>query len=319
MSDVLIRTVPMMGTVVSIQIVGRGIGESQRAERESAMDRAVAWFSQVETCCTRFDERSELRRLCARVGEPVVVSEMLFKALHFALAVAADTDGGFDPTVGGAMESRGFDVNHRTGIRSRSADAATHGGTFRDVSLDAANRAVTILRPLTLDLGAVAKGLAMDLAVRELKPFSDFAVDAGGDLYLGGRNAGGEEWTAGIRHPRRPDEVIETIRVSNAAVCTSGDYERAGVATDGGHHILDPRTATASGARGSAATSATAVASATVVAPNAMAADAFGTAAFVLGPVAGVRFLEHHGVRGVLFTPDLERFATHDFTSDHSG
>lgn len=311
MSDLLIRTVPMMGTVVSIQIVGHGRTETERARRDAAADRAIEWFAQVETCCTRFDARSELRRLCARVGEPVVASEMLFNALHFALSVAAESDGAFDPTVGGRMEVRGFDANHRTGERARSAGAMplgeTGGPSFRDVVLDVEKRAVTILRPLTLDLGAVAKGLAMDLAARELRPFDNFAVDAGGDLYLGGTNASGEPWVAGIRHPREQRAVIETIRVSNAAVCTSGDYERAGVATDGGHHIIDPRGPAATGS----------VASATVVAPSAMVADALATAAFVLGPVAGVAFLERNAVSGVLFTAALDRFATHDFNAEH--
>ena len=56
----------------------------------------------------------------------------------------------------------------------------------------------TLHRPLTLDLGAVAKGLAVDAAARELAPFRNFAIDAGGDLYLGGCNDHGERWTVGI-------------------------------------------------------------------------------------------------------------------------
>jgi thiamine biosynthesis lipoprotein len=324
-SDLVIRTVPMMGTVVSIQIVGHGSSDAARIERESAIDRALEWFSQVEACCTRFDDQSELRRLCVRVGEPVVVSDMLFAPLHFALTVAAESGGAFDPTVGGPMEARGFDANHRTGTLSRSAGAAASGASFRDVVVDPAERSVTILRPLTLDLGAVAKGLAMDLAARELQPFGNFAIDAGGDLYLGGTNAAAEAWTAGIRHPREERAVIETIRLSNVAVCTSGDYERAGVATDSGHHILDPRANVVSGAEissvlgasGQAVPSATAVASATVIAPSAMVADALATAAFVLGPVAGLTFLEQNGVRGVMFTSTLQRLATKDFNMEH--
>jgi len=305
-SDVLVRTVPMMGTVVTIQVIGHGVSQTERDERDAAVDRAIGWFEQVETCCTRFDERSELRQLCTRIGSPVVVSEMLFGPIRFALAVAKETAGAFDPTVGGRMESRGFDREHRAGAVTRSAGAAVHGASFRDVLVDPDTRTVTIARPLTLDLGAMAKGLAMDLAARELQAFGNFAVDAGGDLYLGGLNANGDPWTVGIRHPRADQGVIETIRVSNAAVCTSGDYEQAGVANDGGHHILDAR----------AGTSATALASATVIAPTAMVADALATAAFVLGPEQGVLFLEKHGVDGVLFTPTLERLATAGMQAD---
>jgi thiamine biosynthesis lipoprotein len=156
---------------------------------------------------------------------------------------------------------------------------------------------------LTLDLGAVAKGLAVDTAARELEPFRDFAIDAGGDLYLGGLNERGVAWSAGIRHPRKPDELIASLRVSNQAVCTSGDYERqapSGANGHGEHHILDPRTGA----------SPRAVASATVVASGAMLADALATAAFVLGPEDGIELLNRVGVDGLIVTPELERYET---------
>ena len=63
--------------------------------------------------------------------------------------------------------------------------------SYRDVLLDPEQRTITLRRPLLLDLGAVAKGLAVDAAGRELEPFRDFAIDAGGDLFLGGSNPQG--------------------------------------------------------------------------------------------------------------------------------
>jgi thiamine biosynthesis lipoprotein len=144
----------------------------------------------------------------------------------------------------------------------------------------------------------VAKGLAVDAAARELAPFQDFAIDAGGDLYMGGCNPRGAPWTVGIRHPRREGELIDSLQVSNQAVCTSGDYERRDNA--GGHHILDPRTAEP----------ARAAASATVIASGAMLADALATAAFVLGPVEGIAFLDRMGVDGLIVTPELNRYET---------
>ena len=114
------------------------------------------------------------------------------------------------------------------------------------------------------------------------RAFENFAIDAGGDLYLGGCNAAGEPWSVGIRHPRDEHQLIDTMRVSNTAVCTSGDYERrvAGdspsLDRDADHHIIDARTGL----------SATTAASVTVVAPLAIVADGLATAAFVLGPGA---------------------------------
>jgi thiamine biosynthesis lipoprotein len=297
--DAYRHSVALMGTVVSIEVVGHGASEQERAERAERVERAADWFRDVEKCCSRFDAESELRRLTDRVGIPVPVSTMLFAAVEFALAVAEESGGAFDPTVGRQMEARGFDRNYRTGEIASSGLESGDAATWRDVILDPDERTITLTRPLVLDLGAVAKGLAVDTAARELEPFENFAVDAGGDLYLGGHNAEGEAWSVGIRHPRE-QALIETLRVSNSAVCTSGDYERRSATDERAHHIMDARTGS----------SATELASVTVVASSAMVADALATAAFALGPTDGLRFLERHGVRGLLITPSLERLET---------
>jgi thiamine biosynthesis lipoprotein len=212
---------------------------------------------------------------------------------------AEESGGAFDPTVGHRMAARGFNREHRTGEMVRTAVTPDGDVSYRDVQLDPDRQTITLRRPLTLDLGAVAKGLAVDMAARELAPFGDFAIDAGGDLYLGGSNARGVPWSVGIRHPRRDGELVDCLRVSNQAVCTSGDYERPAPA-GGGHHILDPRTGA----------SPRAVASATVVASGAMLADALATAAFVLGPEEGIQLLNRMGVDGLIVTPELERYET---------
>jgi thiamine biosynthesis lipoprotein len=303
--SVIARTEVVMSTPVTIQVVNAGAA----AGADSAIGRAFGWFHEIEERCTRFDMRSELMRLTAQTGVPVPASTILYEAVRFALQVAEESGGAFDPTVGHRMEAHGFNREYRTGERVRSAVAPEEDVNYRDVELDPDRRAITVHRPLTLDLGAVAKGLAIDTAARELAPFRDFAIDAGGDLYLGGVNPQGALWSVGIRHPRRDDELIDFLRVSNQAVCTSGDYERttcgagdAAVARQHalGHHILDPRTGTSSRA----------AASATVVAPGAMLADALATAAFVLGPVDGIRLFNRMGVDGLIVTPELQRYET---------
>ena len=286
-----------MGTLVTIRVLTAG------AEVDEAVERAFDWFHEIEDRCTRFDRHSELMQLCGKPGKAVVASSILYEAVGFALAVAEETGGAFDPTVGYRMESLGFNREHRSGETVRSFNPAPRDVSYRDVELDARRQTITLHRPLTLDLGAVAKGLAVDAAVRELKPLRNFSIDAGGDLYLGGRNPAGEPWSVGIRHPRLDNQLIDTLRVSNQAVCTSGDYEKKNPA--GQHHILDPRVPDPR-----AATSPQAVASATVVAPIAMLADALATAVFVLGPADGLRLLERMEVEGLVITPALERLET---------
>jgi len=300
-SDVYVHTFAPMGTVVTIQVVGHGETEARRAERADAVARAVSWFDSIEDCCSRFDAQSELRQLSNHIGVPVHASATLYEAVRFALAVADESGGAFDPTVGHRMESRGFDRNYKTGDVVSSGIASDDSVSWRDVHLDERAQTVTLLKPMVLDLGAVAKGLAVDAAARELAPFENFAVDAGGDLYLGGRNAEGAEWSVGIRHPRE-QSFIETLHVSNTAVCTSGDYERKSPRDERVHHIMDARTGE----------TAAALASVTVIAQSAMVADALATAAFALGPQDGLHFLERQGVRGLMMTSSLERFETAD-------
>jgi thiamine biosynthesis lipoprotein len=294
------RTEVLMGTLVTIDVGDAGAG--------AAIDRAFGWFHEIEDRCTRFDERSELMQLTSRVGVPVPASAIVFEALRFALHVAEASGGAFDPTVGNRLHARGFNREHRSGAVAGAAAAAAAAGdsvNYLDVELDDQRRTVTVRRPLTLDLGAVAMGLAIDTAARELQAFGDFGIDAGGDLYLGGCNPDGRPWPVGIRHPRLDGELIDLLQASDQAVCTSGDYERRSPYDPEVHHIIDPRSGR----------SPAAVASATVVAPGAMLADALATAAFVLGPVAGIAFLERQGVAGVIFTDRLERYATPNLPS----
>jgi thiamine biosynthesis lipoprotein len=286
-----------MNTIVSIRIVRETETADARdtttlPHASEALARAFGWFDEVEAHCSRFDPASELRRLCERaIAEAVEASPLLFEAVHFAVLLAHETAGAFDPAVGHRLAARGFNREHRSGAIA-PADGS-NDATYRDIELDATRRTIRLHRPLTLDLGAVAKGLAIDLAARELQPFVHFAIDAGGDLYLGGLNDRGEPWSIGIRHPRHPGELIARVPASNQAVCTSGNYAR-------GEHLLDPRN-------GDCARS---LASATVIAPNAMLADALATAAFVLGPEEGLALLKRCGVEGLLITPGLTRYQT---------
>jgi thiamine biosynthesis lipoprotein len=291
------QTRVFMDTPVVIELSGPERDERQLAER---IERAFGWFAEVERRCSRFDEASELRGLSRRIGEPISISTLLFNALDLSLEIAHLTHGALDPTVGGAMEQSGFNTNYLTGEpvtpSPLSADAPA---TYRDILLDYDSHTVTLLRRLSLDLGAVAKGFAIDLAARELSGLSGFVINAGGDILAGGRNPDGVPWRIGIRHPRRHAELLTSLRITDAAVCTSGDYERPQAEGDG-HHILNPTS-------GSSAGSAV---SATVIAPTAIVADALSTAVFVLGPEAGVDLLNSQGVDGLIVGPDLKVVAT---------
>lgn len=305
MRDDCSRTMVVMDTLVTIQVPRAGA---------SLFEAAFRWFHQVETCCSRFDPNSELMQATSRVGVAVRVSTMLFHAVEFAISVAEQSGGAFDPTVGHAMAQRGFNREHRTGRRIASPIGENPAVSFRDVRLDRERQTLTVERPLILDLGAVAKGLAVDMAAQELHSLGSFAIDAGGDLYLAGCRPEGDRWRVGIRAPRNSPathsaavEAVDVLHVSNLAVCTSGDYARPSPDGGGDHHIIDPRTGG----------SVHDVASVTVVAPRAMLADAVATAVFVLGPQKGLRLCEQLDVDALVVTPAHECFSTQRMRSGH--
>jgi thiamine biosynthesis lipoprotein len=286
-----------MDTVITIEVV-QAQPDGACYERVS---RAFGWFDHVEQRCSRFAESSELSALIrAEPGAPVSVSPLLFQLIEFALAVAQASGGAFDPTVGQALAARGYNRNYRADQETTHRPHATRDASYRDVVLSREHGTVTLLKPLVLDLGAVAKGFAIDLAAAELSCFPGYAINAGGDVLVRGRNSAGAPWRIGIKNPRQPAELIETLVVSDGAVCTSGDYERPRPDGQPGHHIIQPQTGE----------SPWDVASVTVVAATAMVADALSTAVFVLGRERGLQLLEGQGVDGLIISPRLELCAT---------
>jgi thiamine biosynthesis lipoprotein len=283
------KTKLYMDTVVDIQVVP---GKWKYGEAEAKIDRAFEAFQKVEQACSRFSPDSELMEACQQIGIPVPVSPFIFEPLKFALEMAEWTDGVFDPTVGKVMEEHGFNRHYLTGqlIESPAAESVT----YRDIVLNEQDRTLYLRKPLVIDLGAVAKGFAIDLAANELKEFEGFMVNAGGDLFAGGVDERGNPWEIGIQHPERSEDIIDTIELSNEAICTSGSYERKSAKVPGMHHIIHPKTKQSSNEW----------ISCSAIAPFAMMADAFSTASFLLGAIGGQMLIEQAELRGILITSE---------------
>jgi thiamine biosynthesis lipoprotein len=127
---------------------------------------------------------------------------------------------------------------------------------------------------VSLDLGAIAKGYAVDRAVEALRRHGveRAVVDVGGDLYALGSAADGEAWRIGIQDPDDTRRLAAVLEVRDAAVATSGTYQQyfrwRGVRY---HHLMDPATA---------APRRTGVCSLTIRADSCMHADVAATALY---------------------------------------
>jgi thiamine biosynthesis lipoprotein len=132
---------------------------------------------------------------------------------------------------------------------------------------------------MAIDLGAIAKGYAVDRAFELLQSlgYKNVLVNAGGDLRVGGlKNK--QLWSIGIQHPRESKNFLARISVSDMAVATSGDYERFFIYEGKRyHHIFNPQNGFPTDD----------CQSVTVLCKEGMMADALATAVFVLGPEKG--------------------------------
>ena len=259
------------------------ISADQKAAQQ-AVAEAIAEFERIEALLSEWKPDSEISRLNRLAAQaPQVVSDETFRLLEESLAISRLTSGKFDITFKSAGKLWDF---HRAEIPDAAQlQQAASAIDYRRVELDPATHSVRFTSAGTqIGLGGIAKGYAVDRAVQIIRRhgFAEFAVNAGGDLYAVS-HGNQKMWQVGVRHPRAADQLLALLPVANAAVTTSGDYERFfdlnGVRY---HHILDP--ATGQPARGSM--------SVTVLAPRTYLADALATGVFVLGPQAGMALIE---------------------------
>ncbi len=219
--------------------------------------------------------------------------------------INAITGGAFDITVYPLLELWGFNNSPVEVPPDRKEIKKALRRVGADKIKITGNRIVKKKDDVKITFGSIAKGYAVDEAARVLKQkgVSGALIDAGGDIYVFGEKPGGK-WRVGVRHPRGGG-ISYVIKASDAAVATSGDYENYFL--KGGkryHHIFDPGTGYPSSG----------TASVTVIAPDAMTADAYSTAFFVMGPEEAIALAEKmEGVECLIVTPCLNEFRSGGF------
>jgi thiamine biosynthesis lipoprotein len=286
------RSIPVMGTVAEVIVV-----HDDQAEAQAAIDLAFERLRWVDRTMSRHQATSDLGRANAGASrEPVVVHPGTTMVVAEALRWASVTDGSYDP--GMARLSEVWDVGNRSAPPPPEAYRRLAGRHFyRQVGV-ARYRGEPVLTyadpEVALDLGGIAKGYAVDLAIAALRTagIRDAVVNAGGDLYAMGRSADGDAWRVGVRSPVNPARIEREITVSDEAVATSGDYFQ-GFEYQGRryHHIFDGATAEPR---------VVAAHTVTVRAPRCLDADAGATAVFGLPPEVAAGALDRSGTGATL-------------------
>lgn len=286
------RSTVTMGTEV---VVSAWTGNEPEAE--AAIGEVFGEFHRLDALLSVWKDGSDVVRLNAQAGvQPVPVGTDTLEVLRIAREVSDWTDGAFDVTFGAFSDVWKFDHDQDGRVPTDGEIRARLPlVNYRALIVDAAAGTAFLERKgMKVHLGGIGKGYAVDRAVALLRArgIVDFTVQAGGDMYVGGRH-GDRSWKLGIADPRAPDgPPFATIELRDETLSTSGDYERAFV-KDGVryHHILDPSTGKpARGCR-----------SVTLVTKRAVVADALAKGVFVRGPVAGMALVARvPGVEAVI-------------------
>jgi thiamine biosynthesis lipoprotein len=292
------HTIFVFGTLIEITLF-----DTSETLADDAFEHLERTFHDYHARWTPW-ETSQLSRIndSIRADSPVTIPADLFTMISASRDLFQSSRGMFNPAIGKLINLWQMHRHDDPGIRPPDPDdiakLVQQNPRMSDIRLQgsvlhSSNRAVQ------LNLGAFAKGYAIDLALEYLQArgIEHAVINAGGDLRVIGRH-GERPWRIGIRHPRENDIIAWLDTEAGESVFTSGDYERFYIHQGRRfHHILDPRTGYP--ARGASSVS--------VIHRDAGTADAAATALFVAGPESWHEIARSMGIKYVMLIDNTMR------------
>lgn len=273
---------PVMGTLAQVTVVA----PDQRIA-QICIKTAFETMAQINQSMNDRDPKSELSELSRTAfGKEAPVSPDLFAVLCASQEYSRLSGGAFDITVG--PEVALWRQMEKTGIRptpEQLEDARAKVG-YEKMILNLQSQTVQLAKEgMKLDLGGIAKGYAVDLAIEAIRQKGALGgmVDIGGNIRCFGRPpAPAKDWIIGLQNPRA-ETVLKRIKLNDFSIATSGDYRRYAESEGKKYsHILNPATGD----------SANELISVTILAPTAMEADALSTAVSVMGKQRGLALID---------------------------
>ncbi|MBP3381702.1 MAG: FAD:protein FMN transferase [Clostridia bacterium] len=242
-------------------------------------------FDGLENLCT-------INELTDGQHRTVTVDRRIIDMLLYAKEMYTRTDGMLNVAMGSVLSlwhdyrTLGMDNPAQASLPplDRLQAAAAHTDITK-VVIDEKNNTVTLQDPLmTLDVGAIAKGYAVERIARALeeKGISGYVLNVGGNVRTIGSKADGTPWTVGVENPDGEDYLVQ-LQLQGESVVTSGSYQRF-YYVDGKpyHHIIHPDTLMP----------ATAYVSVSVVCKDSGLGDALSTALFCMPQKDGLALVE---------------------------
>ena len=277
-ADWLREEAVIMGTTVNVEL-----WHEDAKQGEILIAAVIDEMHRIDDLMSTYKPGSELSRVnSGAAAGPVMVSKELVTLIGHALKYSDLTHGAFDIT----YASAGQYYDYRKGRKPDSKQLAEilPAVSSHHVSLDAEQSTIGFLQPdVRIDLGGIAKGYAVDrcISILQTAGVRNALVSAGGDTRVIGRHWE-HPWKIGIRDPRNHVGLVTLIPLEDAAISTSGDYERY-FEEDGVryHHILNPDTGDSSRE----------IRSVSIIGNNATDTDALSTSVFVMGVDKGLKLV----------------------------
>lgn len=272
-------TRPAMGTLASLSVIS-----PSAVLAEGAVGRAYDEMDRLIGCLSRFEPASPIGVLNSEGSLKTPPPEVM-RLIEHSLSYHRLSGGAFDIAVKPLLDlfadgnglAAGRVPDEREWREALEVVGSRHLRVDRGgVSFTRSGMGVT--------LDGIAKGYIVDRMAETLRAagLRDYLVEAGGDIRASGRRDGRTPWRVAVQDPLKRGRYPGVIELSNAAVATSGSYERYFDRSRRHHHVFSAVT-------GRSPQSSVSV---SVVAPTTMAADALATAVFVLGPEEGIPLVD---------------------------
>lgn len=232
----------VFGTLVEVSIYGE-----DEAQARTAVTAVMREFQRLHDMLHAWkpSELSTLNMAFAR-GRPQTVTPELAALVRDAARISAQSDGLFNPAIGGLIQAWGFQADDFKAVlpNEQKIAALVHANPqMSDIVLDG-ERLRSRNLAVKLDLGGYAKGYALDRAADILRQrgIHNALINIGGNVLALGAH-GKRAWRIGIQHPRKPGPIATLELRDGEAIGTSGDYQRF-FEVDGKRycHLIDPRT-----------------------------------------------------------------------------
>lgn len=269
----------IMGTVIRVELWHDNQDTANKAIA-SVMDE----MHRIDRLMSPYKKSSALSQINKEAAHKAVrIDTELFDLIAQSLYFSKLTNGAFDIT----FSSVGHLYDYRKKIHPSDKQIKQNLKrlNYRHIILDSQANTIRFAIPgVSIDLGGIAKGYAVDTSIALLKEagIKHAIITAGGDSRVIGDRRG-RPWIIGIKDPRKSHAVKGTIPLVHSALSTSGDYERYFVKNgEHFHHILRPDTGK----------SARQLRSVTIIGSDATTTDALSTSVFVLGPKKGMELIE---------------------------